>query len=276
MYICSPDQTRSFISITEIKSCVYEAIVAVKELCSHPVFKKEEPIEHEIQCFASNDVANPVPKSMLRFQNELKARPMLPLKSDRGPLTQRIPSQFANNDVMDLFKNPETLKHLKELKSIFDSVKKSTKPESKESRLTEFWNGKACLYGGTGYWQYEFCYNRQVSQFHEEPDGKVTRINLGYYNADMHKEWISESGVESRKIENGRVKQISVMYTGGDICSEANTLRRCEVRMKCRPVVEGDKDPDAINMFLVEPDTCSYVLLVSKYLNVLYMNLIHF
>jgi hypothetical protein len=46
--------------------------------------------------------------------------------------------------------------------------------------------------------------------------------------------------------------------------------------MKCRPVVEGDKDPDAINMFLVEPDTCSYVLLVSKYLNVLYMNLIHF
>lgn len=156
MYICSPDLSRSFLSITEIKSCVYEAVVAVKELCSHPAFKKEEPIEHEIQCFASNDVANPTPKSMLRFQNELKVRPMLPLKSNQGPLTQRIPSSYANNDVMDLFKNPETLKHLKELKNIFDSVKKPTKPDPEESLMTTFWNGKACLYGGSGYWQVSF------------------------------------------------------------------------------------------------------------------------
>jgi len=259
IYICANDQPRSFQSITEIKSCVYEAVVAVKELCSHPAFKKDEPVPNEIQCFASEGVKNPIPKSLLKFQNEIKALPMLPLKSDRGPLTQRVPAQYINKEIQDLFKNTDALKQIKELKNLLNAVKK---PKSEENLLTAFWTGKACLYGGSGYWRYEFCYNRQVSQFHEEDDGKITRINLGYHNPKLHKEWVSETGVEPRKIENGRVTQISTLYSRGDLCPEMKTLRKCEVRMKCRPVSSKDEDPSSINMYLVEPDKCSYILLI--------------
>lgn len=161
MYICSPDQTRSFQSITEVKSCVYEAVVTVKELCDHPAFQTLKPIEHEIQCFASEKAANPTPKSMLRFQSELKARPMLPLKSNQGPLTQRVPSQYIKQEVYDLFKNTDALKQIKELKHLLNTVRKP-KPTPHEE-LNEFWSGAACLYGGTGYWRYEFCFNRQVN-----------------------------------------------------------------------------------------------------------------
>lgn len=90
-----------------------------------------------------------MPKSMLRFQNEIKARPMLPLKSNKGPLTQRVPSQYINNEVYELFKNPDTLKQIKELKNLINSVKNTKPSESDENLLASFWNGKACLYGGT-------------------------------------------------------------------------------------------------------------------------------
>ncbi|KAI6182649.1 hypothetical protein M3Y97_00403600 [Aphelenchoides bicaudatus] len=259
LYICSPDQTRSFQSITEVKSCVYEAVVTVKELCAHPSFQKEEPVEHEIQCFASEKVDNPTPKSMLRFQNELKAKPLLPLKSNQGPLTQRVPSQFVKQEVYDLFTNTDTLKQIKELKNLINTARKP-KP-SVHDELKEFWSGSACLYGGTGYWRYEFCYNRQVSQYHEESDGKVTKINLGFYDPKMHKEWVVDTGEEVRKMLNGRIIQTSTMYTRGDLCSEANTLRKCEVQMKCP---DKKDNPTLISMFLVEPSTCSYILLVES------------
>lgn len=79
-----------------------------------------------------------------------------------------------------------------------------------------------------------------MSQFHEEADGKTTRINLfvsedkcafytqsfrGYYDPKLHQEWATKTGSETRKVENGHVKQLSMMYSRGDLCKEANTLR---------------------------------------------------
>lgn len=136
----------------------------MKELCLHPAFKKEEPVEHEIQCFGSDDVGNSVPKSMLRFQNEVKARPMLPLKSNQGPLTSRVPSKYIKQEVYELFKNNNALKQIKELKNILEAVRRPKQTANEENLMASFWSGKACLYGGSGYWRYEFCFNRQVGQ----------------------------------------------------------------------------------------------------------------
>ena len=43
--------------------------------------------------------------------------------------------------------------------------------------------GQHCLYGGSGWWKYEFCYGQKVDQYHEEKGGphgtKRTVLNLG-------------------------------------------------------------------------------------------------
>ena len=46
-----------------------------------------------------------------------------------------------------------------------------------------FFLGQHCLYGGSGWWKYEFCYGQKVDQYHEEKGGphgtKRTVLNLG-------------------------------------------------------------------------------------------------
>lgn len=49
---------------------------------------------------------------------------------------------------------------------------------------------------------------------------------LGYFDEDLHKQWLDESETEARKLNaNGDVERVAHMYTRGDLCSDANTLR---------------------------------------------------
>ena len=66
--------------------------------------------------------------------------------------------------------------------------------------VKEFLKGEYCLYGGSGWWKYEFCYGKKVSllsshvadqtvqsimsqvdQYHEEAGGQRTVVRLGEF-----------------------------------------------------------------------------------------------
>ena len=56
------------------------------------------------------------------------------------------------------------------------------KPLMDPQVVQEFLLGQHCLYGGSGWWKYEFCYGQKVDQYHEEkgPHGpQKTVLNLG-------------------------------------------------------------------------------------------------
>ncbi|CAD5209595.1 unnamed protein product [Bursaphelenchus xylophilus] len=265
-YVCAEEGMDIFYSLTEISTCVYEAIVGINELCVHPMYKVKVPAENPIRCFAAPEVKTPEPRSLRTFNAELARKAMLPLQVGRGPLMQRTPESNVIDDIYKLFQkstDPKIKKLLDKHLSTFEERPKKVPENEDTTAMNDFWTGKACLYGGTGWWKYEFCYGHSVAQFHEEK-GKTTKIMLGYFDRNTHKEWADTSPSKARKLNEGEVYQVSMFYSRGDVCKEANTLRSCEVRLTCRQ--EESQDSEKITMYLIEPETCTYVLVVESQL----------
>ena len=96
------------------------------------------------------------------------------------------------------------------------------KPLMDPQVVQEFLLGQYCLYGGTGWWKYEFCYGQKVDQYHEEKASshsppKKTVINLGRFDLEKHKKWIDDNPNKRPKPLDSR-KHVSHLYSGGDIC----------------------------------------------------------
>ena len=93
--------------------------------------------------------------------------------------------------------------------------------------VQEFLLGQHCLYGGSGWWKYEFCYGQKVDQYHEEKGGphgtKKTVLNLGRFDMAKHKEWIDQNPSKKPKPIETR-KHVSHFYSGGDICDITGKL----------------------------------------------------
>ena len=53
-------------------------------------------------------------------------------------------------------------------------------------------NGHVPFPQGVGWWKFEFCFGRQVTQFHENDDGTRLTIVLGTFNKENHIEWIKQ------------------------------------------------------------------------------------
>jgi len=132
------------------------------------------------------------------------------------------------------------------------------KPLMDPQVVQEFLLGQHCLYGGSGWWKYEFCYGQKVDQYHEEkgPHGaKKTVLNLGRFNLDKHKEWIDQNPNKKPKPLDTR-KHVSHFYSGGDICDITGKPRHVEVKLKCKK----SESASAVSIYLLEPKTCEYVL----------------
>ena len=50
--------------------------------------------------------------------------------------------------------------------------------------------------------------------------------------------------------------QVSIFYSGGDMCDLTGKPRQIEVKMKCK---QADS-PSTVSLYLLEPKTCEYVL----------------
>lgn len=164
------DGGSTIITVSEVRSCVYEVLIVLKELCAHPVFRLEEPREHSIDCYATASGADPVPKAMRALKNEIKSPPILPIDSAQGPKMQRTPAQSIAKEVYSLLKNKlEKTRRLGDAKQAPDTrqltqrSKDAVANEENDALLAEFWKGEACLYGGASYWKIELCYGKSVS-----------------------------------------------------------------------------------------------------------------
>jgi endoplasmic reticulum lectin 1 len=89
--------------------------------------------------------------------------------------------------------------------------------------VKEFLVGDYCLYGGSGWWKYEFCYGKKVEQYHQEGKVRKTVISLGNFDKEKHLEWLKANPAKRPKPVEAR-KHVSHFYSGGDLCDLTRKL----------------------------------------------------
>ena len=129
------------------------------------------------------------------------------------------------------------------------------KPLTDPQVVRDFLMGDHCLYGGTGWWRYEFCYGKKVNQYHEDKGERVQIINLGKFNKEKHVQWVKDNPSKRPKPMEFR-KHVSHFYSDGDFCELAGKPRQIEVKLKCKP----SQSMSAVSLYLLEPKSCEYIL----------------
>jgi len=272
LYVCYPSGHHEVFSLEETSTCEYEVLVLSPLLCKHPDYRAESAQEKEIRC---------VPQK----NNEVKPRDLETMEKENDDHRTKYASAYEGTFTTD---SKGTVKiSIKQVKPD-DSVKpvgkghvdiedepgtspavnlppKKSKPRPERPPfkpltdpvvVKEFLMGRHCLYGGAGWWKYEFCYGKKVDQYHEEDGKRVSVINLGMFDQDKHVEWVKANPAKAPKKPVEMRKQISHLYSDGDWCELANKKRRVEVKLKCKK----SDSPSAVSLYLLEPKTCEYIL----------------
>uniref|UniRef100_A0A915E7L6 Endoplasmic reticulum lectin 1 n=1 Tax=Ditylenchus dipsaci TaxID=166011 RepID=A0A915E7L6_9BILA len=283
LYVCDETAKNNVQSFNEVSSCKYEIVVLTNRLCAHPSFQKPPTKEHEIHCFAVDaEQLHPKPKNLIasekentnQFFQEFSLLKSSSLVSSTKNIFDRL-MQVSVDETDDEFDQLNLI--LQALKAnakqavqptpqsnIQTPLAKLETPSPSDQQLVEqFWQGKACLSGGSGWWKYEICYGRSVVQFHEEPGKERVNVVLGVFHEKLHRDWATTHPHKAVKKDNGHVYQVGNLYTQGDLCAETDAHRSCEVRMRCREPVPG-VSPSKVLIYLLEPDTCSYILVVES------------
>ncbi|BHF61453.1 Protein OS-9 [Sparganum proliferum] len=91
----------------------------------------------------------------------------------------------------------------------------------------------------TGWWTYEVCFGRSVSQVHEDNGHIVANTSLGLFSSDY--DWD---------------RAVMQFYRNGDSCDLTGAPRSTELRLIC------SENPVTTILDVVEPETCSYLLRV--------------
>ena len=152
----------------------------------------------------------------------------------------------------------ETIKKVKEAQWK-PANRQPFKPLMDPGVVKQFLKGDYCLYGGTGWWKYEFCYGKKVDQYHEEAGGKGPRsktvINLGHFHLADHLAWL-EAHPSKRPKEAEARRQVSVFYSGGDVCDLTGKPRQIEVKLKCKAA----DSPSTVSLYLLEPKVSRFIV----------------
>ncbi|PAV66749.1 hypothetical protein WR25_10492 isoform G [Diploscapter pachys] len=267
LYICAQNEKARILSITETSSCKYEMIVMTELLCKHPKYKLTAKKDFEITCY-NEDGSKPLSLQKLTdFHDETFKREFTITHEEdwdddidnekydeifyeqykTGP---KYPDQTAYKFAGEKrFISPDTLANSKSIV---------------EHTVNNILTGRECIFGGQGWWQYQICYGNRVLQYHVEPDGQRTEITLGLFDEEVHKAWVDEKPKERQpKKFDGRITQISHMYTKGDLCDAVKAHRSIEVRIRCQPESQAQSSL-AISLSLHEPKTCQYILIVES------------
>ena len=91
-----------------------------------------------------------------------------------------------------------------------------------------------------------------MDQYHEEAGGKGPRsktvINLGHFHLADHLAWLEVYPSKRPKEAEAR-RQVSVFYSGGDVCDLTGKPRQIEVKLKCKAA----DSPSTVSLYLLEP-----------------------
>lgn len=138
-----------------------------------------------------------------------------------------------------------------------------------------------CLYFISGWWSYSFCYNSEVTQFHQLPlqqgrppfppqrDPTYPQYVLGKVKSNMkdkedewgnevevHKDQKSKDPPTTELQVKGDTRYLVQKMEGGTTCDLTGKPRRIEIQYHCNPQVS-----DIIG-WIKEVTTCSYVMVV--------------
>lgn len=237
-------------------------------LCAHPDYRPESSTERDINCKPANEKAATKPLDLVKQEAEnaklLANRRIFEGQFSQGdkPGTVKIeikqvkpPGSSAAVDEEDEDVIPDASSPGAAGRSKPDVA---FEPQTDPVVVREFLMGKHCLYGGTGWWKYEFCYGKFVNQYHEEGKRRTSEINLGNFDVNKHKEWITNhpSKAPAKTIDQRKV--VSHHYSSGDFCELQGRPRNVEVKLKC--VKKAGGSPTAVSLYLLEPKTCEYIL----------------
>lgn len=231
LYVCSEDSHNDILSLDEVSTCEYQVVVLTPYLCAHPDYRLDFAPENRISCVAK-DGAPSRPKKMVLMDQE------------------------AHGFLYPEGQSPRPPREDKPTVAVPVEVGGTGAPTHDSKLVRDFLSGEHCLTGGVGWWQYEFCYGKRVTQFHEEKDKSRTNILLGTWDKKSHVTWIEEHS--ERKPKKGKApKFVTHFYSGGDFCDATKKPRAVEVRLRCKDV-KGS--PDSVSLYLLEPRTCEYIL----------------
>ncbi|KAF8852348.1 hypothetical protein BDZ45DRAFT_659379 [Acephala macrosclerotiorum] len=137
-----------------------------------------------------------------------------------------------------------------------------------------------CLYFVSGWWSYSFCYNNEITQFHQLPpqpgkpmlppqrDPTTKQFVLGKAHGkestedewgnqiDVHKGKQAEQPPKTELQVKGDSRYLVQKMDGGTTCDLTGKPRRVEVQFHCNPHVS-----DRIG-YIKEVTTCSYLMVV--------------
>ncbi|EKD20819.1 uncharacterized protein L3040_000924 [Drepanopeziza brunnea f. sp. 'multigermtubi'] len=152
--------------------------------------------------------------------------------------------------------------------------KELTRATDRGWELLQDLEGK-CLYFVSGWWSYAFCYDDEITQFHQlppqpgkpllppQPDPTTSQFVLGKAKrkdrANGKDNSIEKSSNEHPKTElqiRGDTRYLVQKMEGGTTCDLTGKPRRVEVQYHCNPHVT-----DRIG-YIKEVTTCSYVMVV--------------
>ncbi|XP_071745467.1 endoplasmic reticulum lectin 1 [Lepeophtheirus salmonis] len=251
-FICYESQLK-FISVQETSTCEYEVIIGFSSLCQHPYFKPKENFL-PIQCHPAVHKDDPKPQALLALEDENKQWMNKNVKLDFIFGKQSGSVELVIKPVEDEFHPSQPLEKNPRPDLWKPSRREPIRPLTDPDIAERFLMGEYCLYGGSGWWRYEFCYGKSVTQYHEEKGGARVEIILGHFDNDKHLNWITtHPGKKPRKV--GR-KFVSHFYTDGDFCEDSGTKRHVEVKLKCKKTGSSS----SVTIYLLEPATCEYVL----------------
>jgi len=245
LYVCYPQSKHNVFSVKETSTCQYEVIILTSYLCSHPWYKPPNSDELNIDCLPVGDSS--------RKPHNLKV-----LQSDSTKLKRQI-KMLTNGETkieVKLKPAPETELNLSKENSLLMHTKKPS------NEIEEFVSGDLCLYGGSGWWKYEICYNKYIRQVHKEKGKPDEIVTLGFFNMEEHVKWLSQNEEKKPKLDAHVMRQsISHFYSSGSVCLKTGDKRETEVRYKC---VKGRYNEDSVALYLLEPKTCKYVLTIES------------
>ncbi|XP_060566471.1 protein OS-9-like [Ruditapes philippinarum] len=114
-----------------------------------------------------------------------------------------------------------------------------------------------CLRKTKDWWSYEFCYGKQIKQFHMAEDGRIEGeiILLGHFESEYN--WDEDSNKSDSEKKQNKVRRYHTQqYVNGSRCELNGKLRRTEIRFMCE---EGSADYISR---LDEPETCVYIMTI--------------
>ncbi|XP_044165025.1 endoplasmic reticulum lectin 1-like isoform X2 [Acropora millepora] len=227
IYMCNPKSSSEIISVKELQTCQYEVEVFTPLLCANAAYRYREKPVHHISCH-SLDGSPQAPRSYSELLDEQFSIESLIPKENVDDNTKPGPgNEYRDNDV----------------------------PQADKLLTSAFLHGEYCLVGGGSgsWWKYQFCYGKQVTQFHEDGSGPRINILLGKWNKEAHIKWKKDR----KKITSTYTDHF---YSGGEICDITGNPRTVQVRLKCKE----SKHVQEVALSLTEPRTCEYVLTVES------------